>query len=281
MIPPIVDRFVAGESIGSAISHTKDVNRQGINVILNLLGEHYTERESAAVDTETYVDLLGRISSEDVDACISVKPSQVGLEIGSGLFESNMGDIMAEADRNDVFVWIDMEDHETTDTTLRVYEKLAKAHGGGVGVCLQANLKRTLGDIEALAGVPGKIRLVKGAYNEPASVAYQDKETVDEAYRACLERAFETRDQGVAVASHDEQMLGYTEELSRVHDTRFEIQMLMGVKSDELRELSDQYTVWQYAPFGEKWPSYFYRRVRERKENLLFAVRAVTDQIIS
>jgi proline dehydrogenase len=145
-----------------------------------------------------------------------------------------------------------------------------------MGLCLQANLKRTAADIERLADVPGKIRLVKGAYDEPPDIAYTDKPRVNEAYREYLELAFREFDRGVAVGSHDPEMIAHAADLHAEYGTPYEVQMLMGVREDAQRELADDgVTVYQYVPYGDRWLSYFYRRLMERKENALFALRAI------
>ena len=275
MIPPIASRFVAGETPATAIEHAASLNDRGVSTILNLLGEHYHSREPADEDAETYVRLLEDIESAGVDACISVKPSQVGLDVGTTTFRENVERIVAAAQRQDTFVWIDMEDHTTTDETLDTYERVAIEHGGGVGVCVQANLKRTREDIQRLADLPGKVRLVKGAYDEPAEIAYKRKERVNEAYRELLTYAFEHFDGGIAVGSHDPAIIEHAKSLHEEFGTDFEIQMLMGVREDAQFELAHEYQVYQYVPYGDKWLSYFYRRVMERKENLFFALRAI------
>ncbi|WP_227352977.1 proline dehydrogenase family protein [Haladaptatus salinisoli] len=273
MIPPIANRFVAGETPAEALDHVKELNERNVNAILNLLGEHYDDRGPADEDAEHYVRLLEDIDRSDLSACVSVKPSQVGLDVGTHVFRENMERIVDAAD--DTFVWIDMEDHTTTDATLDAYEELARERGGGVGVCVQANLKRTESDLERLADVPGKVRLVKGAYDEPSEVAYKQKERVDAVYREYLAYMFQEFDGGVAVGSHDPAMIEYAKDLHEEYGTDFEIQMLMGVREDAQYDLARDYEVWQYVPYGGKWLSYFYRRVMERKENLLFAARAV------
>lgn len=276
MIPPIARRFVAGESPRTALDHVADLNRNGVGGILNLLGEHYETREAAEEDVEQYLDLLSRLEQTELTASVSVKPSQIGLDAGDEVFVDNLGRILAAADDSDVFVWIDMEDHTTTDVTLDAYSQFASQYGGDIGLCVQANLERTSDDLERLAELPGKIRLVKGAYDEPESVAYQDKKRVNEVYRENLEYMFQTFDSGIAVGSHDPAMIEYAKELQERYKTDFEVQMLMGVRTDAQYELAREgYEVNQYIPYGEKWASYFYRRVRERKENLLFAARAV------
>lgn len=273
MIPPIASNFVAGETPGTALSHVEDINGQGVSGILNLLGEHYDDPEDAEADTDAYVELAEMIAARNVDACISVKPSQLGLDISEDLFEQNLARIV---DAADCLVWIDMEDHTTTDVTLDAYERFAQETDGNVGVCIQANLKRTGGDLKRLADLPGKVRLVKGAYDEPPEIAHKDKGTVDAVYRDLLEYMFREFEDGVAVGSHDPEMIDYARELHEEHGTDYEIQMLMGVRESAQRDLaSDDVTVYQYIPYGGKWFSYFYRRVRERKENLAFAARAI------
>jgi proline dehydrogenase len=275
MIPPIARRFVAGESAASAMDHARELNDDGIGAILNLLGEHYDERAPADEDTRTYCSLLDEIGETDLDACISVKPSQLGLDISEGVFRENLERIVEAAVANDAFVWMDMEDHTTTDATLDAFEAQVESYPK-MGLCLQANLKRTPADIERLADLPGKMRLVKGAYEEPPDIAYTDKARVNEAYRESLELAFQAFDAGVAIGSHDPEMIGHARELHEEHGTPYEVQMLMGVREEAQRELADDgVTVYQYAPYGDRWLSYFYRRIMERKENALFALRAV------
>jgi proline dehydrogenase len=202
MLPPIASNFVAGEDAATAIDHVRDCNDDGVSAILNLLGEHYEDRAPADGDARAYMDLIRDIDAAGVDACVSVKPSQIGLDVGDDAFRENLADIVAVGQEHDCFVWIDMEDHTTTDVTLDAFEEHARETDGDVGVCIQANLKRTAEDIERLARLPGKVRLVKGAYDEPKAVAHKGNENVDAAYRDLLEYAFEEFEDGVAVGSH-------------------------------------------------------------------------------
>lgn len=276
MIPPIASRFVAGESASEALDHVSDLNQGGIGGILNLLGEHYETREAAEEDVKQYLEVLAELEATDLITSVSVKPSQIGIDAGEAVFVDNLGRIIEAANDSDVFVWVDMEDHTTTDVTLDAFSQFASRYGGDVGLCVQANLKRTSSDLERLADVPGKVRLVKGAYDEPESVAYQEKERVNQAYRENLEYMFQTFDSGIAVGSHDPAMIDYAKALGEAHQTEFEVQMLMGVRTDAQYELAKAgYEVNQYIPYGDRWLSYFYRRIRERKENLLFAARAI------
>ncbi|WP_331235449.1 proline dehydrogenase family protein [Natronorarus salvus] len=278
MIPPIADRFVAGESPATALDHARRWNQKDVNVILNLLGEHYDDSEDAAADTEEYRTLLSDIAAAGLDACISVKPSQIGLDLGTEVFEENLASIVEAADEEGEFVWIDMEDHTTTDATLDAFERFVTERGGGMGVCLQANLRRTKGDVERFADLPGKIRLVKGAYEEPEEIAYTEKERINTAYRELLTTMFETYDDGIAIGSHDPAMVDLGRDLHDRWGTPFEVQMLMGVREDAQISLAREYEVWQYTPYGSRWASYFYRRVMERKGNALFAARAIVGR---
>lgn len=276
MIPPIANRFVAGEDLDAAIDHAASINDDGIGAIINLLGEHYDRSESTRKDRDSYVELLEMVADRDLVAVASVKPSQLGLRIGEDLFRDNLRWIVRVADEIDGFVWLDMEDHTTTEATIDAFEEFATAYGGRVGLCLQSNLRRTRDDLERLIGTSGKIRLVKGAYDEPASIAFTTRQRVNEAYRRDIDFAFQEFDGGIAVATHDPSMVDHALDAHEVHGTDFEFQMLMGVRDDEQRRLAAEgYDVWQYVPYGSKWASYFWRRVRERKENLLFAIRAV------
>ncbi|WP_128905569.1 proline dehydrogenase family protein [Halorubrum amylolyticum] len=290
MIPPIASNFVAGETPAAALAHVESLNDRGVAGILNLLGEHYEERPPADADADAYVDLVEAIADRNLDACVSVKPSQIGLDVGDDAFRENLARIVeaasdsasGDSEGTGTFVWIDMEDHETTDVTLDAFERHAVETDGNVGVCVQANLKRTREDLERLADLPGKVRLVKGAYDEPAAISYKEKSRVDESYRDCLAYMFEAFDDGVAVGSHDPAMIEHATELHAEHGTPYEVQMLMGVREAEQFDLAADpdvdAAVYQYIPYGTKWFSYFYRRVRERKSNALFALRAVVGR---
>jgi len=272
MIPPIANNFVAGETPAEALDHVESLNARGVKGILNLLGEHYEDRADADADADAYIDLASRLADRDLEGCISVKPSQIGLEVSDQAFEENLARIV---DAADCFVWIDMEDHDTVDVTLDAFERHAEATDGDVGVCVQANLRRTGDILRRLADCPGKVRLVKGAYDPPAEIAYKEKSKVDEMYREYLTYMFEHFEGGIAVGSHDPAMVQHAQELHDEHGTPFEIQMLTGVRESAQFELAEEYEVYQYIPYGSKWFSYFYRRIRERKENALFALRAV------
>ncbi len=277
MIPPIASRFVAGETVATALDHTRQLNDRGVGAILNLLGEHYDEQIPADRDAESYLDLLGDLARTDLRARISVKPSQLGLDVSSDLFHSHLGRLAETADETNCYVWLDMEDHATIDPTIDAVEEFGRAHPDTVGVCLQANMMRTPDDLDRLAAVPVGVRLVKGAYDPPDELGYHGADRVNDAFRDLIGDAFQTFDGTIAVATHDMQMIEYAERQCEAFGRSFEIQMLMGVRSEEQFALATDHEVWQYVPYGTKWFSYFYRRVTERRENLAFALRAIVS----
>lgn len=220
MIPPIARRFVAGETPAEVVEHVHELNEEGVGGLVNLLGEHYEERAPADEDAQTYRTLVADIDGSDLDACISVKPTQLGLGVDEGVFQDNLGSVVEHAAERDVFVWLDMEDHTTTDATLDAFEARV-AEYPAMGVCVQANLKRTRDDLACLADLPGKVRLVRGAYDPPADIAYTDRARVDEAFRQNLQFMFEHFEGGVAVGSHDPEMIHLAIDLHEEHGTDF------------------------------------------------------------
>ena len=274
MIPPLVGRFLAGETAPEAIEHARQINENNVGAILNRLGEHHTDRVEAAADAEAYRRLIDDIAATDLRACISMKPTQLGLDIDEACFRENLAAVIERAEEHGVFVWLDMEDHETTDATLDAFEHHAREYGE-VGVCVQSNLKRTGEDLARLADLPGKVRLVKGGYTPPRSVAYRDSERVNEEFRVDLRYMFQHFEDGIAVGSHDPAMITLAKDLHDTYGTPYEVQMLMGVRTAAQYDLAEHHDIWQYAPYGTEWPAYFYRRLAERKENASFALRAL------
>ncbi|WP_225335604.1 proline dehydrogenase family protein [Halomicrobium urmianum] len=275
MIPPLARRFVAGETAAEVLERARRLQARDVGTICNRLGEHYDERGPADEDAAAYCRLVDDVADAGLRARVSVKPSQLGLDVGEDVFRENLARVVDRADDRGVFVWLDMEDHPAVDATLNAYEHHAEATGGDVGVCVQANLRRTRTDLERLGDLPGSVRLVKGAYDPPEEVAYRRKERVDAEFRDCLRYMFANFEDGVAVGSHDPEMLSLADSLHEEFGTPYEVQMLMGVREDALFDLADDCEVWQYVPYGDRWLSYFYRRVAERRQNALFALRAV------
>ncbi|MCJ7429022.1 MAG: proline dehydrogenase family protein [Candidatus Nanohaloarchaeota archaeon QJJ-5] len=274
MIPPIARRFIAGTTADSALDHVRAQNDAGITCLMNKLGEHYHDQQPAREDTQAYQELIKTLAQEDVGASVSVKPSQIGLFIDEETFSTNFANIVETAAAHDIRVWLDMEDHTTTDATIQAYRDNVSTYEE-IGICLQANLKRTSSDIQTLAETNGWIRLVKGAYSEPDDIAFSSTEKIDTQYKELLDMLFESYDGRIAAGTHDPAMIEYVHELHETYDRSFQHQMLMGVRMDRQRELAQDYDVAQYVPYGPEWMAYFYRRLREKKENLLFGLRAV------
>ena len=274
MLPPLARGFVAGESAATALEHARQLDEDGVGTILNLLGEHYHERAPADADADAYCRLLDDAAATDLPVRLSVKPSQLGLFVDESVFRETLARAVERAQDHGTLVWLDMEDHTTTDATLDAFEHHAREHGN-VGVCVQANLKRTGEDLERLADLPGAVRLVKGAYDPPGELAHTSSARVDEAYETHLEYMFRNFDGGIAVGSHDPAMLARAATLHDDYGTPYEVQMLMGVRERTQRDLAAHREVWQYVPYGSRWLSYFYRRVTENVGSARFALRAL------
>ncbi|RQG96677.1 proline dehydrogenase family protein [Natrarchaeobius chitinivorans] len=277
MIPPVANRFVAGETAAEAIEYARRLDEDDLEPMLNLLGSHHRERSSVRADAAAYRALVDDLGTLEGDAAISVKPTQLGLDVDESLFRTTLAGIVSRADDRDVFVWLDMEEHGTVEPTLAAAIDLADEYGA-VGVCLQADLYRTLEDLERVAGTAASVRLVKGgAYARPEAIAHTDDARMDEAYRRLLEAAFKRVDDGLAVATHDPAMIGHARELARRHDTDFEIQMLMGVRPDAQRRLARKHDVAQFVPYGDRWKRWVINR---GKRNVGFAARAVGETVL-
>jgi proline dehydrogenase len=264
MIPPGVRNFVCGETEEEAVEYGKKLDN--IVPMYNKLGEHYEKEVNAVNDKNRYIELIKLLDKSEIDSCISVKPTQLGLDYSEDLFRENLDEILTKAAKKDIFVWVDMEDSSTTDPTLKSFNELSHSYPDSIGICLQSNLKRTRKDIYNID--EGKIRLVKGAYNE--NDAYSSKERVNNEYIGNMELLNEL-DIPFAVASHDMNIINYATD----YLDNFEIQMLMGVREEKQKELSKNYDFYQYAPYGEEWMSYFYRRIRENKSNLVLGFRNI------
>ncbi|MEY7850169.1 proline dehydrogenase family protein [Natrarchaeobius sp. A-rgal3] len=278
MIPPVANRFVAGERAIEALECARRLDRQGVVPLLNLLGSHHDDRASVRADAAEYRALADRLATLEGEAAISVKPTQLGLDLDESLFRTELEGIVSRARDRGVFVWLDMEEHGTVEVTLEAAVDLVAADGDGIGVCLQADLYRTREDLDRLVDTDAALRLVKGgAYPRPEAIAYTDPERRDRAYRDLLERAFKRREDAVAVATHDPAMIEYAQALGRRHGTDFQIQMLMGVRPAAQRDLAREHDVAQFVPYGERWKRWVLNR---GKRNLGVAARAVGETVI-
>jgi len=271
----VAKRWIAGYSLDDAIKVAHDANNRKLRVILNRLGEHTPDEKLIQGYTEEYLRLLDLIRSEKIDGTISVKPSQLGLAANPSVYKTNLLRIVERAEGYDEFVWIDMENSPYTEETLQTYRELLPSHRQ-LGVCLQANMKRTDSDLKDLISLGGIIRLVKGAYPETGEVAYKKRGDVDANYVRLMTMLFE-RGGGFAIGTHDGKLIDKARELGKDHKPDFEFQLLKGIRDDIKPVLIEEgYRVSEYIPYGSEWYNYSKRRMRERKRNILLLLRSIT-----
>jgi proline dehydrogenase len=270
----LAHRFVAGDDIGDAIAVVRALNADGLKVTLDNLGEDSFDRAHALAAAEENLLMLRRIAEAGVDANISLKLTQLGLAFDATLAADSLRRIVEEAERLKNFVRIDMEGSRWTQKTLDLFYALHDKHPG-VGIVLQSSLRRTEQDVKDAVARKVRVRLCKGAYKEPASVAFPDKTDVDANYDRCA--ALLAKAPIPAIATHDDARIA---EALKAFDAAglvksdYELQMLYGIRAQRARALRQYgHTVRVYVPYGTHWFPYFYRRVRERKENLLFVAR--------
>lgn len=271
-------RFVAGMTVTDALAVCERVNREGIAVTLDALGESVGTEAEARRSAAVYHEMLDAIAARKLNANVSVKLSQMGMDFDPALAETIVGEMVEHAVAAGSFVRIDMEGSPYTEATIAMTERLHARNGmrGRVGTVLQAYLFRTASDAERLLGRGIRIRLCKGAYNEPAEIAYPLKADVDANYVKLAERLI-TSGVFCGIATHDEaiveQVLAYVRE-SNVPKSAFEFQMLYGIRRDLQRALAKQgFGVRVYVPFGPEWYPYFMRRLAERPANVLFLMK--------
>jgi proline dehydrogenase len=258
-----------------AIRVAQQVNGLKVDAIVNRLGEHTPDPKLIQDYTEEYLRLLDRMGTANVLGCISIKPSQLGLAADAALYKKNLSQILEKAESAKRFTWVDMESSTYTESTLQVYKELVDSYSR-MGVCLQANLKRTEGDLKSLLAREGKIRLTKGAYSENEEIAYKKKSMINENYLSLMKTLFE-QGNGFAVATHDEKLVLEAETLSKHHKADFEFEMLQGIRDDLKGKLASQgFRVGSYIPYGPEWYNYSKRRLRERKRTIFLLIRSIT-----
>ena len=266
-------QWVAGETLDEALRAAKQANDRGMEAIVNHLGERLLDRAQVEATTREYLRLLDAMQSSGIRGTVSLKPTQFGLLIDRAYALSQIFPVLDVARAQDRVLWLDMETADTTDDTIWICERLLERHAK-VGICLQANLKRTLKDVERLAQVGVRIRLVKGAYKEPSDIAYESRTDIDRAYLSNLEILF-ARARDFAVASHDPRMIQRALELAKERPARFDFNLLQGVRDPLHTELvSKGHRVAEYISYGPKWLPYFGRRWRDRPRNMLTMARA-------
>lgn len=266
-------RFVAGETLDEAMAAVRTLRRAGITATLDHLGESVTDTAGAQEAASAYIAALKRIAEEDLDCSISLKLSQMGLGISPRLCRDNLAAVLQTARRYNNFVRIDMESHQYVDATLSLYRELRGDGFDNLGVVIQAYLYRSQADTEALLEQEASVRLVKGAYDEPSSVAYPSKRDVDASFRR-LAALLLSAGNAPAIATHDERLLLWTERYVAergIEPSSFEFEMLYGVRRDLQERLARRgYRMRVYIPYGSDWYAYLMRRLAERPANLFF-----------
>lgn len=275
-------RFVAGETLAEAITAVQNLNRQGLLATLDHLGENVTSETEARDATLEILDLLEAIQTHELQSGVSVKLTQLGLDLHPALAADNLGRILSRAAEAQRFVRIDMESFDYVQPTLDLFEEFWE-HFKNVGVVIQSYLYRSDDDIARLVNLGASVRLVKGAYDEPPEVAYPDKADTDASYVRLMERLLseQARYNGVfpAFATHDTKLIDWAIGYARQRDipqNQFEFQMLYGIRLGLQRQLAaDGYRVRAYVPYGHQWWPYFMRRLAERPANVVFFARNV------
>ena len=278
-------RFVAGQTLEDALPALDPLLDDGLFITLDLLGEHVHDRNRATEFARAYVDLIERLAAHrDARGAapeavgISIKLSMVGQVIDRDLCERHLRDVLEAARDADLFVRLDMEGSDITQSTLDLFEAVYPDFPDHVGTVLQAYLHRTAADVARMCKLDARVRLCKGAYKEPPSIAYQDMPSVRWHYRQHAATLL-TEGRYPGIATHDDQLI---EAVRQFVDERgidrdaFEFQMLYGLRPETQRQLvEDGYRMRVYVPYGTEWLPYFSRRLRERKENALFVVKAL------
>jgi proline dehydrogenase len=271
-------RFIAGETVEDAIAAVRAIEAQGLRHTLDYLGESVTSLNDAEAATREYLQLIEQVARAGVERNLSLKLTQLGLDVDRAICVDNLRKILATGERCGFFVRIDMESSRYTDATLEIFETVWRHGSRNVGVVLQSSLYRSEKDFERVNPLGARIRLVKGAYREPKTVAYQAKSDVDAAYlrigkRLLIEGTFP------AIATHDEEILSELKEFAadrNIMPDRYEFQMLYGIRRDLQHALRDEgYGMRVYVPFGREWFPYFMRRLGERPANVAFVVRSL------
>jgi proline dehydrogenase len=271
-------RFVAGETVDECVVVLRQLNDAGLHANTTLLGEAIPDHEGAAAATSAYKAILDRIAREALEANIALKLTHLGLSFDEEIAHANVEQVVRHAATVGNFVRIDMEQSEVLEATLRTFRRLREAGHTNVGTVLQSYLYRSADDLEQLLPLEPNLRIVKGAYLEPPSIAYPQKRDVDAAYVRLVERGLRGGAY-IAVATHDERIISHVQAFTRREDIpqdRFEFQMLYGVRPALQRRIAGQgYKVLVATPFGPDWYPYLMRRLAERPANLAFFLRSL------
>ena len=277
----LASRFVAGEDLPSALPVVDDLNQKGLHVALDLLGEHVHDRSVAESARDTYIDLVKTVADKNHgDLCnrISIKLSMMGQLIDEDFCLENLRALLDVAVEHDVFVRLDMEGSDLTQSTLNLFETVYPDYPDHVGPVLQAMLKRTDGDIKRMCELGASVRLCKGAYAEPKTIAYQDMDVIRARFIDYMQRLLDHETYS-GIATHDDRLIQATKDYAAQNDIppeSFEFQMLYGLRTETQQQMAqDGYNMMVYVPYGTEWFPYFSRRLREKKENVFFVLKNV------
>ena len=270
-------KYIAGESLDSAVSLVKDLNTKGIYATLDVLGESVTNEEEAERAFENAMKVFDAIVEHNLDANVSIKPTQLGLSFDEQFACEQIRKLVKRANEIDNFVRIDMEDSPYTDATIKVYKKVFEEYSN-VGIVLQTYLKRSYNDTVILNKLGTDYRICKGIYVEPASLAYKDKQMIRDNFLKMLESMLKNGNY-VGIATHDEYLVDNAYRLIKelnIPNDKFEFQMLLGVREDLRDKINnDGYKIRIYVPFGEDWYEYSIRRLQENPQMARYIVKNI------
>ena len=272
----LASRFVAGEDFDHALPQVQEINRKGIKVTLDLLGENVKDRESSTANTAAYIDLLDQIDNNTMEASISVKLTMLGLDVSYDFCKGNLFKLLDTARQHNNFVRVDMEGSDYTEDTMKLFKEAFKQYGNHVGIVIQAYLHRSRQDIDELAKMGADVRLCKGAYDEPERLALQKMPDIRDAFKEYTATLLQHTNKP-RIATHDDKLISWIKnhaEKNGIGKARFEIQMLYGLREETMVDLTAEgYDTRIYVPFGTEWLPYFTRRLKERKENIWFVLK--------
>ncbi len=268
LVGKIASRYVAGENLNDAITEVRNINSQGGMATLDILGEYSKDEAQAEQTAHAYVEILTAVKDRGIDSNISIKPTALGLKIGYDVCFRNVRNIIRKATELDNFVRIDMEDHECTDDTLRMYYELSKEFDN-VGVVIQAYLRRTIRDVQWLKKMKANLRLCKGIYNEHRMIAYKNREIIIRNFAFLLDELLQSGSY-IGIATHCEETIWHALKIIKqlgLRKDQYEFQMLLGV-DPELRQIliNEGHRLRVYVPYGEDWYPYSTRRLKENPQ---------------
>jgi proline dehydrogenase len=274
LFAPLVKRWIGGSSIIDAINTARYANEKGMGVILNYLGEDIKKIDKVERNLKEYIALLKFIKKYNLDSSISIKLTQLGLYINEKICEDKLSILLKEAKKYNIKVWLDMESSRYTSKTIEIYLKSLDVYKN-LGIAIQAYLKRSISDVNKILKYEGEIRLVKGAYNEPESIAYKKKSEINKNFLKLMEILYKNSNK-FTIATHDEKLIYESIKLSKIYAKNPTYAFLRGVRNDIKRYLLNyKFRVEEYIPYGEEWIGYIYRRMREKKSNVLLVLTSL------